>query len=268
MVSLSDFRTLDKLSDEAASRPIRRRSVEILDYKPADPRPETHLALEGTITILASRSGSRLMAKIRNALAEKAGATEAVAKQLYLQYKRRKQVSFARAVKTAVESPVFADVYYGDALLLENLFVPDDLEVAFIPFPYNGGKLADARLLLVEHPVSDNVKPLDVLVLRHLPELTKAERAALQKVPAEQRAMNVGRGPGPRACSVVILTLAVVAEAAVVAVTYAITGKVHLGHMQHINPGDLKKMGARKSARVLVEKRRKFLGRKPRKKHG
>ena len=109
-----------------------------------------------------------------------------------------------------------------------------------------GGKLADARLLLVEHPVSDNVKPLDVLVLRHLPELTKAERAALQKVPAEQRAMNVGRGPGPRACSVVILTLAVVAEAAVVAVTYAITGKVHLGHMQHINPGDLKKMGARK----------------------
>ena len=57
MVSLRDFRTLDKLSDEAASRPIRRRSVEILDYKPADPRPETHLALEGTITILCLAIG-------------------------------------------------------------------------------------------------------------------------------------------------------------------------------------------------------------------
>ncbi len=263
--ALRDFKTLDALSTEASNRPIRRRSLEVVDYKPTDPRPETHLALEGTITVLAAQPGSRLMAGIRKAVASRDYEQGELARRLYRQYRGRKPVALSRAVKIAVAQPVFADVLHGDMLLVENLFVPEDLEVAFVSFPYNGGHLATGGLTLVEHPRSEKIKPLDVLVLRHMPELTKAERAALVKVPAEQRALNVGSTLIPRACSVVLLTAAVVAEVAIVAVTYAITGKVDLEHMEHINPADLKKMGPSKSARVLVEKRRGFLKRK--KKH-
>ena len=254
-----ELRTLDLLADEAAERPIRFRRLEVVDYLPADPRPETHLALEGTVTLLAARPGSGLMGEIREALATKPAKTEDVAKKLYLQYKKRKEVPLARAVKTAIAQPVFAHVLHGDLVLLENLFVPKDLEVAFVPFPYNGGDLAETGLVLVEHPLSEDAEPLDVLVLRHAPELTKAERAALEKVPSEQKALNLGRGPGIQACSVVLLTLAVVAEVAVVAVTFAITGSIDLRHMDHIDPAEITKLGPARTARALVEKRRQFL---------
>jgi hypothetical protein len=256
---LREFRTLDLIAAEAAKRPIRRRTVDVLPYEPTDTRPETHLALEGTITVLAARAGSGLMADIREALASNPAETAAVARRLYLQYKGRKRVKLSRAVKTAISQPVFADVVCGDMVLVENLVVPKEIEVAFLPFPYNGGELGNTGFVLVEHPVSEDVDPLDILVLRHMPKLSKAERAAVDKVPAEQRATNVGRGPGPKACSVVLLTLTVLAEAAIVAVTYAITGKVDLEHMKHLDPGDIKKMGSGKSARVLVEKRREYL---------
>src|SRR5262245_37665329 len=221
---LGDIRSLDKFYGEAASRPIRRRTLEVIDYQPADARPQTHLALEGTITILAARKGSRLMADIRASL-RKGAKTEDVAGRLYRQYKRRKTSSLTGALKKAVSQNVFADVRYGGRTLLEGLFVPDDLEVAFVPLPYNGGLLADDGIVLIEHPRTDDAEPLDVLVLRHAPPLTKAERAAIAKVPKEQRAMNVGNPLGPRACSVLLLTAAVAVEVAVVAVTFAITGK-------------------------------------------
>lgn len=264
---LREFRNLDALAAEAANRPIRRRQLKVVDYYPSDPRPETHLALEGTVTLLAARAGSRLMQEIRKALESKPGNTEDVAKKLYLQYKKRRPIPLARAVKTAVSEPVFAHVLHGDVVLLENLFVPTDLEVAFVPFAYNGGALARTGLVLVEHPISEDAESLDVIALRHAPELSKAEQAALEKVPAEQTALNLGRNPGIHACSVVLLVAAVVVEVAVVAATFAITGGVNQLHVEHIDPERIRDMGPAKTARALVEMRRRALqGKQPRKK--
>ena len=261
--ALDVFYKLDALTNEASRRPIRRRELSVIDYKPVDPRPETHLALEGTITILAARPQSRLMAAICAALDLKDGSTEAVARQLYLQYKGRRQKSLPYAIKTALAQPVFADVMHGDLKLLENLFVPDDLEVALLQFPYNGGKLAKSGIALIEHPASEEVAPIDVVVLRHAPSLTKAEIAAIEKVPAEQNALNLGYGPGLVACSVVLLTVAVVVEVAVVAVTFAVTGGIEFEPMERLDAGEISEMGAAKTARVLVEMRRRQLQTKP-----
>lgn len=263
---LSAIRSLDTFYDEVANRPIRRRTLDAIDYRPASKAPETHLALEGTITILAARKGSQLMADIRSGLRADPVDTKAVAGRLYKQYKDRKPGTLNGAVKTTVRQPVFADVLHGDRVLLEGLFVPSDLEVAFIPLPYNGGQLAAGGIVVVEHPIAEDTDPLDILVLRHAPALTKAEHSALKKVPAHQKAMNVGHHLGPKACSVLLLTVAVVVEAAFVAVTYAITGKVHLDHMAHIKPSDLKKMGPSMSARELVKKRKTLLKQKTKKK--
>jgi hypothetical protein len=259
---MRDLRTLDLLAAEAANRPIRRRRLEILDYEPADPRPETHLALKGTITLLAARPGSRMMAEIREALGTKPAKTETVARKLYGQYKKRKEVSLAQAVKTAVAQPVFAHVLHGDSVLVENLFVPKNIEVAFIPLPYNGGALAETGLVLVEHPAFENVEPLEVLILRHPPSLSKAERAALDKVPPEQNELNLGRGPGIHACGIAWVVAA--SAVAVVALTvYALAGgNIELSHMKHIDDAEIKKMGPAKTARVLVEMRRELLTKK------
>jgi hypothetical protein len=263
--ALAEIRGLDAFYDEAANRPVRRRTVDVVDYQPSRQFPEFFLALEGTLTVLAARKGSPLMADIRAALRSGSGDTRAVATRLYTQFRNRKGLTFDRALKKAVSADVFADVLHGDRVLAEGVFVPRDLEVAVIPLPYNGGPLADDGIVVVEHPADEGTDPLDILVLRRAPVLTKAERAAIDKVPKAQRTMNVGHSPGPRACSVLLLTAAVVVEAAIVAVTYTITGKVHLGHMAHIRPSDLKKMGPSKSARELVKMRRSLMKKRPKK---
>jgi len=254
---LRDLKTLDLIADEAARRPIRRRTLDVIPYHPTDPRPETHLALEGTVTVLAARSGNPFIVQIREALANGKGDTADLARKLYLQYKRRKPVSLSRAVQTAVAQPVFGDVLHGGVCMMQNLFVPENMDVVFLPLPYNGGALAD--LVLVEHPVSEDVESLDVIALRHDPRLTAAERAAVDSVAALQSTLNVGYGPGPVACGTVLLTVAVVVEVAVVAVTFAITGKVSIEHIDHLGAGEIRKMGPNRAARELVAMRRQYL---------
>src|SRR5207237_7290422 len=127
-----------------------------------------------------------------------------------------------------------------------------------VNLPYNGGRLARGGFTLAEHPRTEEDTSLDVLVLRNTPPLSKAERSALTKVPAEQRELNVGTGPGEVAC-VTLVVAAVVVEAAIVAVTFAITGKVDLEHMEHLDPSMISQIGPSATARMLVNMRREVL---------
>jgi hypothetical protein len=255
----SDIELLRPLALEAASRPIRHRKLEVIDYQPSSDRPEEHLALAGTITVLLAKPGSKLLMEIRSAVAACDNRDRKLAKRLYKQYANRYPSPLPEAVKVAQSQPVFADLRYGGATLAPYLFVPKDLDVAIVNLPYNGGRLARGGFSLAEHPRTEEDISLDVLVLRNTPPLSKAEVSALAKVPEAQRELNVGAGPGEVACSVVLLTLAVVAEVAVVAVTFAITGKVDLEHMEHIEPDTILQIGPSATARMLVSMRRKVL---------
>jgi hypothetical protein len=62
------LRSLDRMAVETSNRAVRARSLDVVDYTPRDARPETHLALEGTVTLLVARQKSPLMAEIRAAL--------------------------------------------------------------------------------------------------------------------------------------------------------------------------------------------------------
>ena len=56
-----------------------------------------------------------------------------------------------------------------------------------------------------------------------------------------------------------LLVAAVVVEAVVVAVTFAITGKVDVEHIEHIDPATILQLGPTATARQLVEMRRQAL---------
>jgi hypothetical protein len=150
-------------------------------------------------------------------------------------------------------------VFHGDLFLIQNLFVPSDIEVIFLALPYNGGRFANSGLRVVEHLQSDATQSLELLALAHRPSLSAAEKAALANVPAEQSGLNIGNPIGPIACGVGLFLAAAAVEVAVVAVTFAITGKVDIEHMEHVSPAEIKKLGPAASARELVRMRSEFL---------
>ncbi len=248
---------LTVLSREVAARPERQRRLEVLDYAPSSVLPEKQIALSGTVTVFLARTGSELLARIRDAVKAKDRRDRTVAAHLHRQFKKRKRVPLAEAVDCARAQPVIADLRHGGRTLVENIVVPEDLEVAVIALPYNGGQLG--ALTLVEHFLEDDDLALEAVALRNVPPLTAAEKAALERVPPEMAGVNVGRGPGDVACSVVLLTVAVVVEVAIVAATFTVV-KAHDDHsMDHVNPAAIDDLGPVGTARALVNLRRDIL---------
>jgi hypothetical protein len=254
----SGIAEVDSLTLDSASRPLRIRPLEVHEYRPASALPEEQLALPGTITVLVARKGNSLLSQIERSLSGE-GNEVPLAKRLYKQYADRKKVSLTEAVEIARKQPVLADLRYGGKELAQNIFVPSGLGVAVITLPYNGGRLARKAFSWVEHARTEATPSLDVLVLRHTPPLTDAERVALNQVPAELREMFIGDGPGPVACSVVIFLVAVVVEVAIVAATWAAAGAHNIEEMAHLSPAEISRIGPNATAQRLTEMRREAL---------
>jgi hypothetical protein len=245
---------------EAEARPVRYTKVDVLDYEPTDPHPEKQLALPGSITVLFARAGTPILTQIREAVSSRDGRDQRLAPRIYKQFRDRKMLSIAQAVDLLKKQPVFGDLRYGGMTLIANLMVPHDREVGLVALPYNGGSLANAGFTLVEHfREGEESAALDVVLLRHSAPLTKAEAAALRQVPSDQLELNVGHLGPDGACSVVILVAAVVVEAAVVAVTFAVTEERPRAKIRHLSDEEVAKLGPSASARSLLALRRAAL---------
>ena len=219
-----DISLLDKLSAEKSRRIPSHRRIAIHPYHPSTVLPNEQLALSGTVTIFFGRHGSPLLKEVQDAVQSRNGIDRKVAQQIYNLFSNRKKVSLEDAVHQTHGAPVIAEIRYGGRTLVENITLPSELEIGVIVLPFNGGDLDALGLQWIEFKHPHVESGLDVYAVFHQPVLTPAEAAALKLVPPEEIGLNIGDGPGSVACSVVILTVAVVVEVAVVAVTYAITG--------------------------------------------
>lgn len=251
---------LNTISREKASRSVRFRKLPVTDYKPSSVMPDKQIALSGTVTLFIARKGEKLFQELKAAV-KKGGESEdrKVAAQLNRSFAARRPRPLEEIARGIRSEPLLADLRYGGATLVENIILPSDATILAVPLPYNGGRIAEAGFTLAEHYVEDLDEEYDVLLVRHEPPLTEAERAALKAVPEEMVAVNIGKGPGDAACSVVLLTVAVVAEVAVVAATFTVV-KAHDDHsMDHVNPAAIKDLGPVASARALTNLRRDIL---------
>ena len=255
------FDRMTEVAREVANRPFRQRTIEVLDYKPSSVMPDRQLALSGTITVFIARAGSELIKHVRHTVTakEKDGGDRRLAAQVRRIFIDRKPKPIDDIVDCIRGERVISQLRHGNATLVENILLPDDLEAAVIPLPYNGGRLAANGLTFVEHYLQDDDQELDVVALRHAPPLTTAEKAALKQVPVEMVEVNVGRGPGDAACSVLLLTVAVAVEVAVVAATFTVVKALDDHSMDHINPAAIADLGPVGTARALVNLRRDIL---------
>jgi hypothetical protein len=251
---------LTEVAREKASRPVRIRRLSVQDYKPSSLLPRKQIALSGTVTLFVGRKDSELFRNVVAALRDPSRMDDrAMAARLDGCFAARKPTPLEDIVSSIRCQPIIADLRYGGATLVENIVLPEGAELAVIPLPYNGGRLAEDGFSVAEYYTEDRDAELEMLVVRNEPPLTDAERAALAAVPDDMLAVNVGQGPGEVACSVVLFTVTVVAEVAVVAATFTVVKALEDHSMDHINPGVIPELGPVGTARALVNLRREIL---------
>jgi hypothetical protein len=121
----------------------------------------------------------------------------------------------------------------------------------FVASPYNGGELRPDELTLVEHYKEGTKEALEAVALRRAPELTAAEAAALQQVPAEVSEINLA--PNGSCCDSITDIVQVV-----IAVTFALACDP-LRPDFHISEDELKAISPVASAIKLMDIRREAL---------
>lgn len=241
--------------DEMARRPRRVSRLEVLRTE----APDGLRPLPGTITVFYARPGTGGLDLVRAAVEGGPGAVERLREELKRQHADRRPAPLERAVRMVTEADVFADIHYGGQVLSRAVFLPPEVDLAFHQFPYNGGRLAKEGFALVERYVEGTGASLEAIVLRSDPPLTDAERAALDQLPPEQLAENVGREVkcGDHwtrvAVAVAVVVIAVVATILLACLSLAPERSIHL------TEEELEKLGPTASARKLLALRERFI---------
>ncbi len=246
---------------EAQARPIRLTKIEVIDKTSA--AQKTFFGIPGTLTVFVARKGSGAINDLRGALEKGGEDLVKLYRKMVEQVAPLERATLEEAVQQTVHEPVFADLRYGGATLAQGLSVPQEIDMTALFLPYNGGRLAQEGFILAEHFTEGSDTPLEALVVRIDPPLTKAERAALRLVPNDQAINNVGLNDWCDSTwiAVVIVAAAVVIPTAVT-VTLAVTAAdaaTLVDVEPHIPEETLKQLGPAASARKLLETRRKIL---------
>jgi hypothetical protein len=236
---------------EAERRPVRRTSVEVIDNTPDSPMAEPSIGAPGSVTLFVGQKNSGALDRLRSALATGRDARAQAEEGL-----RGITGGVARGpdlARAMIEAPVFADLVYAGQILNRGIFVPEGSDLVMAVFPYNGGRLAGEGFSLVEYYQEGSDAALEALVVQVRPPLSAAEQAALEKVPRDQDARNVGPA---RWCDTTWWDLAYLA----VSVTFAVLCVAPApATNERISEETLERLDPTASARELLAFRRSLL---------
>jgi hypothetical protein len=235
---------------EIEARASRATKIELLDYRPTHQDYTGFLAKPGTVTLFVAQRHAEILGRIRRATTSAGGEDRSIAADLAAKFNQRSMVSLEQAVATLTREPVFASLRYGDRTLAQSLVAPEPDDVCVVPMAYNGGYLAENSFKLVEHVIPDSNAELEAVLVRHVPPLSLAERAALQAVPLDQREWSIAQ---PMACyAITAITVTLVLAGA----TYACPG---IAEPEPLPDREIKKIGPSATARKLLAIRRRIL---------
>jgi len=252
--------------EDAQNRAIRVSKIEVISNKAPGAKEKPTFGLPGTMTVFVARKGSPALADLRQAIREGNEATSRMREKLINQYTRIPK-SAKGLPEQIMSAPVFADIRYGGMTVNSGVFVPKGVDMAVIILPYNGGRLASEGFTLVEHHKEGTEQQLEAVVMRADPELTDAERAALNMVPKEQLVRNVGVAlrcdttwwaVGLVAAGLVTAAAVGVAGTAGLIATIALTACL-LARDVHVSEAQIEKLGPAASARKFIQLRRDVL---------
>jgi hypothetical protein len=241
--------------DEVAKRSIRTSQIEVLDFTPP-PGQKPTIGLPGSILLYVCRKGSPFLNLLRGAKT-KEGAEKFLA-AVKQQLDKLKPTTVEQNVSAMVSSDVFAELRHGGETMVETLFVPPETEFIFHFFAYNGGHLAKEGFTLVERLKDNTSAALEAVIVKITPQLTDAEKAALDLVPPSQWSRSTADPGCGDSGTAVTVALAAVA----LSITISITCLCAVPDVHSIPREELDRLGPTASARKLLELRRAAITKK------
>ena len=161
----------------------------------------------GTITVILGRTPASV-GRVREAVGAGGQPVTEVVNEIQ-QVGQEAQLTLEEAFNKIATAPVFATLVYGGTELVENLFIPEGRDLVGFTLPYNGGRLAATGFELRQY-YRPGATLYEGVALQTIPELTPAEKAALEQVPDPDLWRNVGALPD---CSALCFGAAVLVQA-------------------------------------------------------
>ncbi len=174
---------------EYENRKSHQKRVELIDFK-RNKELDFKLFEPGTITALVFRKNKETKERIKELLKE--NKIDHLIEFLFKSYEKREIRPLKDGVKALVKSDVFGELSYNSKILASNIFIPDDMEVAIVPFPYNGGNINEKEFQLAEF-YKDKKTELDAIIIKSTPKLSKHEKEALKLIPSDMTDINIGK---------------------------------------------------------------------------
>jgi hypothetical protein len=250
-------RIVQNLASDQHRRIIRKNHPAVLTWEP-DPVPTGEYynlkPLPGSVTILWASRGSELLRHIENAYASRDIETlRTLGERVARDTLRRSVISIREAVDQLIDAPVYFEFRYNGKTQARNLALINGIDIACLPFPYNGGRLREDDFTIVEYYRPRHRAEYDYFVLIAPPRLTELEKIALEAVPADQLEMNLGAaGKCWGWCAATVV--------AVVVLTVVVACGPICAKLDSLSLSEevLKRLGPIASARELVNMRREL----------
>jgi hypothetical protein len=245
-----DLQLLRVVADEVEHRLTREQRLPVYRYR--DSRADrTLLAPPGSAVLFVARAGSDTLLGLRRTLAERdLDAINDAGRPIYENLVDRQPVALAEAVDAFVSQGISVDLSYKGTPLVSNAFLPDDLDVAAFPMPFTGGPIDDDAFTIAARYRENVPGWLDAVLVVNEPDLSDLERAALDLVPADDSAVQIGKSAMCYAITAVTVFI-VVAGA-----TYACPGS---RDVFHLDDEVVKQLRPEMTARELLSLRRQAL---------
>jgi hypothetical protein len=225
---------------------------------------EVNLLPQGSIMVIVAREQSDELKAIQASLSDaQSTVVRDTARKIREQLLGRTVVPAMQAARAITSQDCYAELYYSSVFLTGGLCVPEGNDISAILLPYTGGDLVDSSFSFINYRRETNSPDLSALIVKRRPNLTIAEKAALDQVGPEYHVGPADLATAglctPGALFATVTAGLIVAAAGVVADHYLHNHGPVVNIDTHLTEEILNALGPAASARELLGIRRQAL---------
>jgi hypothetical protein len=166
--------------------------------------------VKGSVLMFTAKRGHWLLPALERAyVSGDRAALQNLSRVIDEDVNRRNIVPVDAVVDMLIGAPAYFDLVYGEKLLTASVGLVNGLQFGSMLFPWNGGRLNTGDFTIVEYTKPSSAPDFETLLVLTEPDLTPVARAAVDAVPTDMLAINIGStAVSPYICLVIVVAFA------------------------------------------------------------